>query len=106
MAKYLFQAAYTSDGAKGVMKEGGSARKAQLGQILERVGGKLDTFYYAFGDWDVVAIVDAPDTATVTALSMTVNASGAVKLRTTPLITPEEVDQATKKSISYRAPGA
>jgi uncharacterized protein with GYD domain len=106
MAKYLFQAAYTIDGAKGVMKEGGSARKAQLGQILERLGGKLDNFYFAFGEWDAVGIIDVPDTATVMALSMAVNASGGVKLRTTPLITPEEVDQATKKSISYRAPGA
>lgn len=106
MSKYLIQAAYTIDGAKGVMKEGGSARRAQLGQILERVGGKLEMFYYAFGEWDVVAVVDAPDIATVTALSMAVNASGGVKLRTTPLITPEEIDQATKKSISYRAPGA
>jgi len=106
MAKYLFQAAYTIDGAKGIMKEGGTARKAQLGQILERLGGKLDNFYFAFGEWDAVGIIDVPDTATVTALSMAVNASGGVKLRTTPLITPEEVDQASKKSISYRAPGA
>jgi uncharacterized protein with GYD domain len=106
MAKYLFQAAYTIDGAKGIMKEGGTARKAQLGQILERLGGKLDNFYFAFGEWDAVGIIDVPDAATVTALSMAVNASGGVKLRTTPLITPEEVDQASKKSISYRAPGA
>ena len=106
MAKYLFQAAYTIDGTKGIMKEGGSARKAQLGQILERLGGKLDGFYFAFGEWDVIGIIDAPDTATITALSMAVNASGGVKLRTTPLITPEDVDEATKKSISYRAPGA
>lgn len=106
MAKYLFQAAYTIDGAKGVMKEGGTARKAQLGQILERLGGRLEAFYFAFGEWDVVGIIEAPDTATITALSMAVNGSGGVKLRTTPLITPEELDQATKKSISYRAPGA
>ncbi len=106
MAKFLIQASYTVDGAKGIMKEGGSARKSQLGQTLERLGGKLEMFYYAFGEWDVIAIIEAPDTATVTALSMAVNASGGVKLRTTPLITPEEVDHATKKSISYRAPGA
>jgi uncharacterized protein with GYD domain len=106
MAKFLIQASYTADGAKGIMKEGGSARKAQIGQILERLGGRLETFYYAFGEWDVVAILEAPDTATATALSMAINASGGVKLRTTPLITPEEIDQATKKSISYRAPGA
>jgi uncharacterized protein with GYD domain len=106
MAKFLIQAAYTIDGAKGVMKEGGSARKAQLAQMLERVGGKLETFYYAFGEWDVVAVMDAPDSVTATALSMVINASGGANVRTTPLITPEEIDQATKKSIAYRAPGA
>lgn len=106
MAKFLIQASYTVDGAKGILKEGGSARKAQIGQILEKLGGRLEAFYYAFGESDVVAIFEAPDTATATALSMAVNASGGVKLRTTPLITPEEIDQATKKSISYRAPGA
>ena len=105
MAKFLIQASYTVDGAKGIMKEGGSARKAQLAQILEKMGAKLESFYFAFGEWDVYAIGDFPDAATITALSMAVNASGGVNLRTTPLITPEEVDQASKKSISYRAPG-
>jgi uncharacterized protein with GYD domain len=105
MPKFLIQASYTVDGAKGIMKEGGSARKAQLGQILEKVGGRLESFYFAFGEWDVYAIVDVPDTATVTAMSMAVNASGGVNLRTTPLITLEEADQASKKSIVYRAPG-
>jgi uncharacterized protein with GYD domain len=105
MAKFLVQAAYTVDGAKGIMKEGGSARKAQLGQLIEKVGGRLEAFYYAFGEWDVYSIIDVPDAATVTALSMAINASGGVRLRTTPLITPEEVDQAAKKSIAYSAPG-
>jgi uncharacterized protein with GYD domain len=71
MAKFLIQASYTADGAKGIIKEGGSARKAQIVQLLE-------AFYYAFGEWDVVAIFDVPDTATVTALSMAINASGGV----------------------------
>src|SRR5260221_14728441 len=106
MAKFLIQAAYTIDGAKGVLKEGGSARKAQISQIPERVGGKLETFYFAFGEWDVIAVIDAPDSVTATALSMAINASGGVKLRTTPLLTAEEIDQATKKSITFRAPGA
>jgi uncharacterized protein with GYD domain len=78
MAKFLIQASYTADGAKGIIKEGGSARKAQIVQLLERQGGRLEAFYYAFGEWDVVAIFDVPDTATVTALSMAINASGGV----------------------------
>ena len=39
------------------------------------------------------------------ALSIAVNASGAVNLRTIPLITPEEVDAAAKKQVAYRPPG-
>ena len=74
MAKFLIQASYTADGAKGILKEGGSARKAQIGQILEKLGGRVEAFYYAFGESDVVAIFEAPDTATATALSMAVNA--------------------------------
>ena len=106
MAKYLIQASYSPAGAKGVLKEGGTKRKEQLSQILEPLGGRADAFYYAFGEWDVIGIIDVPDTTTVLALSMTINASGAVNLRTTPLIAPEEIDKAAKKSVTYRAPGA
>ena len=106
MPKYMFQASYTSNGAKGIMKEGGTARRAQLSQILEKLGGRVEAFYYAFGEWDALGIIDVPYTASALAISMAINASGAVNLRTTPLITPEEIDQAAKKSIAYRAPGA
>ena len=64
------------------------------------------TFYCAFGDDDVYAIAEMPDAATATALSLAINASGAGRLRTVPLITPEEVDQATKEPVAYRPPGA
>ena len=106
MPKYMVQASYTPAGVKGVMKEGGTARRAQLNQMLEKAGGRTEAFYYTFGEWDVVSIVDLPDAATMLALSMAINSSGAVNLRTTPLIMPDEIDQAAKKSIPYRAPGA
>ncbi|MFN8006367.1 MAG: GYD domain-containing protein [Terriglobia bacterium] len=105
MPKYLCQASYTAEGTKGLLKEGGSKRKAVVEQTINAAGGKLEAFYFAFGDTDVYLIVDAPDQATVAAISLAVNATGAVTIKTTPLLTPEEVDQAVKKTVKYHAPG-
>jgi uncharacterized protein with GYD domain len=65
----------------------------------------MDAFYFAFGDRDALVIVDAPDHATIAAASVAINASGAVRSRTVVLLTPEEMDQATKKSVAYTPPG-
>ena len=106
MPKYLIKASYTVEGAKGILKEGGSGRRAMVQEMVGRIGGKLEVFYFAFGDADAYVIADLPDAATAVALSLAVNASGAVGLSTIPLLTPEEVDAAAKKSVAYRAPGA
>jgi uncharacterized protein with GYD domain len=106
MPKFLLRATYTSDGAKGLLKEGGTKRRAAVQKIIEAAGGKLEAFYYAYGDDDAFIIADLPDVMAGLAISLTVNASGAVRLSSLPLITPEEVDAASKKSIDYRAPGA
>lgn len=105
MPKYLWTAVYTADGAKGLMKEGGTQRRANVQQAIEKSGGRLEAFYFAFGDSDVYVIADMPDAASAAATSMVINASGAVQLRTTVLLTPEEIDAATRKSVSYQAPG-
>jgi uncharacterized protein with GYD domain len=103
--KYLIQGNYSAEGTKGVQKDGGSKRR-QVGEALvKEAGGRLEAFYYAFGDADFVAIADLPDTASAVALSLAVNASGATSVKTTPLITVEEMDQAVKKSVTYRPPG-
>jgi uncharacterized protein with GYD domain len=105
MAKYLIAASYTAEGAKGVLKEGGTKRRQAAEQAIKTAGGKLEAFYFAFGDRDAYVIVDAPDHATVAAASIAINASGAVSSKTVVLLTPEEIDQAMKKSVTYRAPG-
>jgi uncharacterized protein with GYD domain len=87
------------------LKEGGSKRRAAVQKIVEGLGGKLEAFYYAYGEDDAVIIVDLPDTASGLAISLTVNASGAVRLSTTPLIAPEEIDAASSKTVDYKAPG-
>jgi uncharacterized protein with GYD domain len=105
MPKYLLQASYTADGAKGLLKDGGVKRRAAAQALVESLGGKLDCFYFAFGEHDVVAIIDGPDAASAAAASLTIAASGAVTGKTTVLLTPEEIDQAAKKSARYTPPG-
>ncbi len=105
MTKYLFAAKYTVDGMKGVMKEGGSKRREAADQAIKSAGGKLESFYYAFGEDDVIGIVDFPDQISALALSGVINSSGTTMIKLTPLATVEEVDQATKKMPQYRAPG-
>jgi uncharacterized protein with GYD domain len=106
MAKYLWQVSYTPSGAQGLMKEGGSARRTMVQQLVAKAGGKLESFYFAMGESDVYAIAELPDAKTATAVSLAVNAAGAARLRTVVLLTPEEVDAATKQAVDYRPPGA
>lgn len=105
MPKYLVMASYTADGVKGLLKDGGTKRRQAAQAAVESVGGRVEAFYFAFGDQDAVVIVDAPDNASVAAASMAINASGLVQTKTTVLLTPEEIDQATKKTATYQAPG-
>ncbi len=106
MAKYLITGSYTAEGTKGLLVEGGSGRKAVVEKAIQGLGGKLEAMYYAYGDTDVVLIADAPDTVSVLALSLAANASGTVNVKTTPLVTVQEVDAACKKSVAYRGAGA
>jgi len=105
MAKYLVQANYVREGVKGLLKEGGSSRRAAVEKLIKSGGGKLETFYYAFGETDLYVIMDMPDNASMTALALTVAASGIINLKTTVLMTPEEIDTAAKKTPIYRPPG-
>ncbi|HVP66189.1 MAG TPA: GYD domain-containing protein [Anaeromyxobacteraceae bacterium] len=108
MAKYLVQFTYTDEGMKGLIREGGSKRREALEQAVKSVGGKIEAFYFAFGESDGIAIVEgaspAPDPGLISVL-LAISASGAVRLKTTILITPEDMDQSVKKSPSYRPPG-
>jgi uncharacterized protein with GYD domain len=105
MAKYLIKGNYTAEGGKGLMKDGGTGRRAAVQKAMEPLGGRVEQMYFAFGDVDVYVFVDAPDNVTAAALSLAVNASGAVRIQTIPLLTCEELDAAAHKSVSYRAPG-
>jgi uncharacterized protein with GYD domain len=105
MAKYMVMASYTAEGAKGLLKEGGTKRRQSAEAAIKSAGGKLEAFYFAFGESDAVVIIDAPDHATVASASLAINASGAVRTKTIVLLTPEEIDEASRKKTTYTAPG-
>jgi uncharacterized protein with GYD domain len=106
MARYLWKVAYTATGAKGLLDEGGTSRRALIHKLVEAKGGKLETFDYALGEDDAYLIAEVPDVTDVVAISLTVAAAGGARITTIPLITPEDVDAATKKDVQYKAPGA
>src|SRR4030095_7033403 len=105
MSKFLMQVSFTRDGIKGLTKEGGTKRRQAVQQFFGAVGGKLETLYFAFGDTDVFAVADFPDNVSAAAISLAANAAGAVHVKATVLITPEEMDQAAQKSEGLRPPG-
>lgn len=105
MPKYMLRVNYTAEGARGLMKDGGSRRRAVAQQAVEAVGGKIDSFYFAFGDTDAFVVADLPDAASAAAIALTVSAGGGASVHTTVLMTPEEVDAAARKSPPYSAPG-
>lgn len=105
MQKYLIEASYQPEGARGLIREGGSSRREAIDKMVKQYGGRLEAFYFAFGDSDVYTIIELPDAVAASALALSINQSGAVRIRTIVLITPEEVDQAVKRTMEYRAPG-
>jgi len=106
MPKYLIQATYTTDGIQGLVRDSASGRKADVQAAVKAVGGKLECFYYAFGADDVIAIMDLPNNIAAAAVALSSSGTGAVKVRTTPLLTVEDVDQALEVKTQYRAPGS
>jgi uncharacterized protein with GYD domain len=105
MAKYLLEASYPPEGVKGILKDGGSKRRQVVEAAVKANGGKLEAFYFAFGKSDAYLIVDMPDHVSAVATTLVVNASGGASVKTTVLLTPEEIDQASKKTVTYTPPG-
>ena len=105
MPKFLFDASYTTEGVKGVQSSGGTARVKAVTKAVKGLGGKVESFYFAFGERDAFVVADLPDNESAVALAMAVGATGTVGIKTTVLVTPEEVDSAAQKSVSYTPPG-
>ncbi|MEV6564101.1 GYD domain-containing protein [Streptomyces kronopolitis] len=104
MPKFLIQATYTSEGAKGLLQEGGSGRRAAVDQVVTDLGGTVESVYFTFGDNDIILILDLPDPISMAAISLAVKATGALHTQATPLLTTEEIDEATRRRVTFRAP--
>jgi uncharacterized protein with GYD domain len=105
MARYLFQGTYSREGAQGLLREGGTKRRASVEALITNLGGRLEAFYYGFGETDLYMIVELPDHVAAASASLIVVASGAGSWRTTVLLGAEEMDRVVKSSAAYRAPG-
>jgi uncharacterized protein with GYD domain len=105
MKKYLITASYNAQGTKGLLVDGGTVRKSEVQKMLAGLGGRIESFYYAFGEHDVYIIAELPDDITAAAVGLRVKATGLVSISTTVLLSPEDIDSASKKSVVYRAPG-
>ena len=107
MPKYLVEGRYTSDGLKGLAREGASRRRGDIEKTIESVGGKLEAIYFAFGDADFYIILDVPDNVSAAALSVVANGSGFVTSKIIVLMTTDEMDQAIRKTttIQFLPPG-
>lgn len=106
MGRYMFKGSYSTEGVKGVLKDGGTGRRKAIEEAIKSIGGKLEAVYFAFGDTDVYVIVDGIDDTQALAFSLGVAQSGTLsKAVTTVLLTPEEIDRAAKTTLSYRPPG-
>jgi uncharacterized protein with GYD domain len=107
MPKYLAEGRYTSDGLRGLVREGVSRRRADIAKMIESAGGKLEALYFAFGDSDFYIIADVPDNISAAALSVVANESGFVTSKIIVLMTADEMDQAMKKAttIVFLPPG-
>ena len=105
MAKYLIEGNYVGKGAQGLLQKGGSTRREVVERLIRSLGGTLEAFYFAFGETDVYVVADLPDNASMAAAALVVNATGTVAIKTTVLMTPEEIDVAAQKVPDYRPPG-
>jgi uncharacterized protein with GYD domain len=105
MPKYLVIASYTSEGIKGVIKNGGTARSTAVREAVQGLGGSMESFHFAFGKDDAFVILDIPDNIGAAAIALAVSATGLVSARVVVLLTPSEVDEAAKRQVTYTPPG-
>src|SRR3954462_6073379 len=104
MPRFLFEASYTVEGLKGLRRQGGSGRREAVARAAQSVGGRLEHFYFAFGEHDAFAVADLPDNESAAAFALAVSEAGGANVRTVVLVTPEEGDAAVKRSVESPPP--
>ena len=105
MTNYLVTASYSPEGARGVLKNGGTARADAVSKAVQGLGGTMHSFHFAFGGDDAIVIVELPDKIAAAALGLAVSSTGLAAVKTTVLLTPAEIDEAAKRQVAYTPPG-
>ncbi len=105
MTTYLIHASYSPEGMRGLLKEGGTARRDAAAGAIKSVGGRLESMHFAFGDTDAYIIAELPTPEAAAALGLAVGASGSVRSAATVLLTPEQIDEARKLKPEFRPAG-
>ncbi|MEV1287788.1 GYD domain-containing protein [Micromonospora sp. NPDC049679] len=106
MARFLIKASYTQDGLKGLLKEGGTARRDAAAKVVGSLGGKLESFYFSLGEEDLYLVCELPDVKAVMALTIHVNADGGSIANSVELLSCEEIDAVVKQKIDFAGPGS
>ncbi|MGN6167801.1 MAG: GYD domain-containing protein [Solirubrobacteraceae bacterium] len=106
MPKYLVQSTYTREGVEGIRSKGGTARREAIIDMAKSLGGEVESYYFGFGEYDVLAILDLPDDEAAAAVALAVDVAGTATAKTTVLLTPEQIDEAVRRTADYRPPGS
>ena len=107
MPHYLCQLSYTKESVKALV-DNPQNRIEAVRPAFEELGVTLREAFLAFGDYDVVYLLEAPDNVRAAAISLAVTAGGGVEhYKTTPLMTWEEGVEAMRVAggSGYRPPG-
>jgi uncharacterized protein with GYD domain len=107
MPHFMFQVSYSGE-ALNALSKNPENRTDVVRRIVESVGGRLECLYYCFGEYDAVAIYEAPDNSAAAAMAIAVGGSGAIATsKTTPLLTGDEARDAMARSggVNYSPPG-
>ncbi|MGA8270565.1 MAG: GYD domain-containing protein [Candidatus Sulfotelmatobacter sp.] len=98
MPHYLHQIAYSREGWEALMAHPQNRIEA-VRPAIEKLGGKIETAWFAFGEYDVIVVAELPDNVSAAAIAIAFASGGACKtVQTTPLMSPEEALQAVKKA--------
>lgn len=98
MPRYMYEVAYTPEAWAALVKKPQDRIEA-IRPAVRKLGGKIESAYFAFGDYDIVAIANMPDNVSAAAFSLAVSAGGSVKsIRTTPLMTIREGMRAMRQA--------
>jgi uncharacterized protein with GYD domain len=101
MAKYLFQISYSEKGHQNLLEEGGTTWQKMVDTSVRSLNGWLEAFYFSFGETDIYVIAELPDNVSAASFSLIASSAGAARIKTNVLISPAEIDLATKKTIKF-----